>query len=498
MPTPQSTPLKHLLGSIPNSENDGTSTFKALLRETSTYRYFVQMKDDAVTEGGFFDLAKVSGLRVIGAGGFLRELRRKNNRTQKEMAELAGVTRVCLTTWELNDNKALLEILVKISEHFKIDRDNIYSMIDQGKFSLSTNLPLRPQAIRDIIPYLVPHRPNNQKVTILKCPETVMLRIKTITTSIWKTQYLYQTNSKDLNLYLKAFFLYNKEYKIQPPLTNEVKHWHENSVDLIKAVIIPLLQTDGSCIENFPEFYGNNKILHDLLVDSMYFSCNVLPSSYMTHARSSNIFQTKYRNNRGKKAVARIMSMCGNIKTIPAKGQTREQYLKEPQAHINYLMEATETEQKIALRIWASAEGNVGVERDKSYIYPSLRITCTNPTVINQLKELASQFNIYFRIDKSKDTWSGFHRLSSKSIKNAINFLKIGSFIQNVEIGANSPYYESLAKDELLLGILEFKIREKKNASLRTLPIDQIHHKIRNIVLKKEYKTVDYYIQYFI
>ena len=142
-----------------------------------------------------------------------------------------------------------------------MDRDNVYSMIDQGKFSLSTALPLRPQAIQDIIPYLVPHQPNDQKVTILNCPETVMFRIKTITTNLWKTHYLYQINSKDLNLYLKAFFQYNKEYKIQPPLTNEVKHWHENGVDLIKAVIIPLLQTDGSCIENFPEFYGNNKIL---------------------------------------------------------------------------------------------------------------------------------------------------------------------------------------------------------------------------------------------
>ena len=88
MPSSQSTPLKHLLGSILNPENDGTSTFKALLRETSTYRYFVQMKDDAVTEGGFFDLAKVPGLRVVDAGGFLREIRRKNNLTQKEMAEL--------------------------------------------------------------------------------------------------------------------------------------------------------------------------------------------------------------------------------------------------------------------------------------------------------------------------------------------------------------------------------------------------------------------------
>ena len=498
MPISQSTHLNSLPESISKPEKDGASNFKVLLRETSTYRYFVQMKEDAVTEGGFFNLAKVSGLRVIGAGGFLRELRRKSNLTQKEMAELAGVTRDCLTAWELNNNNALLEILVKISEHFKIDREKIYSMIDQGKFSLSTNLPLRPQAIRDIIPYLVPHQPNDQKVTILNCPKTVMFRIKTITTNLWKTQYLYQINSKDLNLYLKAFFLYNKEYKIQPPLTNEVKHWHENGVDLVKAVIIPLLQTDGTCVENFPIFMGKNKILHDLLVDSMYFSYNILPSTYMKQSDSMNVPRTVYGNKKSKKAATDIMSMCGNTKTIPAKGQTREQYLKEPQAHINYLMDATETEQKIALRIWASAEGNVGVERDKSYIYPSLRITCTNPTVINQLKELARQFNIYFRIDKSKDTWSGFHRLRSKSIKNAINFLKTGSLIQNVKIGAKSPYYEGLAKDELLLGILEFKIREKKNASLRTLPIDQIHHMIKNIVLKKEYKTVDYYIQYFI
>jgi hypothetical protein len=370
-------------------------------------------------------------------------------------------------------------------------------MIDHGKFCLSTNLPLKPQAVRDIIPYLVPHQPNDQKVTILNCPETVMLRIKKITKNLWKSQSLYQANSKDLNLYLKALFLYTKEYKINPPLTNEVKHWHNSGVDLVKAVIIPLLQTDGTCVKNCLIFMGKNKILHDLLVDSMYFSYNILPSTYMKQPDSVFVPRTVYGHKKSKKVATDLMSMCGNIKTIPAKGQTQEQYLEETQAHISYLMGATETEQKIALRIWASAEGNVGVERDKGYIYPSLRITCTNPIVINQLKELASQFNIYFTIDMSKDTWSGFHRLNSKSISNAINFLKIGSLIQNVKISAKSPYYEGLAKDELLLGILEFKIREKKNSSLRKLPIDQIHHKIRNIVLKKEYKTVDYYIQYF-
>jgi hypothetical protein len=54
-----------------NSENDENTlpkTFKALMRENSVYKYFVELKEGVFTEKGFLDLIKVPGLRVTGAG----------------------------------------------------------------------------------------------------------------------------------------------------------------------------------------------------------------------------------------------------------------------------------------------------------------------------------------------------------------------------------------------------------------------------------------------
>ena len=79
-----------------------------------------------------------------------------------------------------------------------------------------------------------------------------------------------------------------------------------------------------------------------------------------------------------------------------------------------------------------------------------------------------------------------------------MQFLKLGGFIKGVKIGGNSPYHEGIAKDVLLLGILEYKKCELENSDLKKLPIQQAHHKINKIIENRKYKAVDYYINYFI
>lgn len=191
------------------------------------------------------------------------------------------------------------------------------------------------------------------------------------------------------------------------------------------------------------------------------------------------------------------MDLAGNAKTAPALGQTIEEYLKEPQPHLDYLMNASETEQQIALRIWAATEGNITIRKRHRYVYPCLVITCAHPDLIKTLQQIARRFNINFQITRSKNTWSGIKMLHTSALSSSIEFLKLGGFVKGVKISAHSKYHEGIDKDVLLLGILEFKKRELENSHLKKLPIQQVHHKINEIVENGSYKSADYYINYF-
>jgi hypothetical protein len=83
----------------------------------------------------------------------------------------------------------------------------------------------------------------------------------------------------------------------------------------------------------------------------MHFVYNEFPTAYFM-GPSSNTLRTEYKNKAIKKIRDEIMNLAGNAKTCPATGQSIFEYLKEPQPHVHYLMDASKTEQKIALRIW--------------------------------------------------------------------------------------------------------------------------------------------------
>lgn len=77
-------------------------------------------------------------------GEKLKILRKKNNLTQNELAEKLGVSTGAVGLWELNKREPDLEMLVKISEIFKVSTDylikdeenNIVTIIgNNGTFS---------------------------------------------------------------------------------------------------------------------------------------------------------------------------------------------------------------------------------------------------------------------------------------------------------------------------------------------------------------------------
>jgi transcriptional regulator with XRE-family HTH domain len=473
--------------------------FKALIRETSVYKYYVELKENVFSKQGFLDLIKVPYLRISGAKQFLKTLRRKTGLSQQELAKFLNVSRCHVKNWE-NYRDIPLEFLIGIAEIGKISKDEIYSLIDKGIFKTRLDLPVRFEKIRDIVRHLSPQKAGvNWQITLFNYSDKILSKIKS-TFRVNPICLLYRMiiNSKELYLYLKTFFKYTKVSKIFPPLTYETKDWYDKNIDLKRAIIIPFLQSDGSICQktNYIRFHGKNKILHDYFVDAMYFEYNELPSSYLN--RTETCFVTEYIEK--EKIVKEIMDLAGNTKTSPAKrGQKVEEYLQEQQPHLNYLINASKTEQMIALRIWASTEGSIGIQRNNygRNVYPRLNIACSHPHIVSQLKKIAQRFRMNFVIKSKKDIWSGIEGLYTSALSSCIEFLKLGGFIKGVKISASSPYHEGIDKDILLLGIFEFKKREKKrDKSISRLSKD-VHHEINKIIEKREYKTEDFYIKYF-
>jgi len=486
---------------VENDKNSLSTKFRALIRETSVYKYYVELKGDALTEQGFFDLAKVHGLRIAEAGKFLKKLRRKKRLRQIDIAKILNVSRNQVNHWENNYRTVPLQVLVKIAEACELSRERIYSLIDNGQFKTKIRLPAKFEKIRDIIPYLSPQKSGvNWQITVIDCSDKILSKIKaTFNMHPISLTHGKRIRSKELYNYITTFFWYTKVPKIQFPLINEVKLWHENGVDLKRAIICPCLQSDGGMSQqNYRlRFCGRNKTLHDYFVDAMYYEYDKFPTSYFKcwDKRQSGCYATEYIEK--PELVKDVIKLAGNAKTKPAVGQTINDYLSEPQPHLNYLTNATETEQRIAIRIWASAEGRISICRIYGFFYPVLGISCAHPDLAIQLQQIARHFDINFTKRRIESYWSGIQGLYSSTIVSCINFLRLGGFIKGVKIGGNSKYHEGIDKDVLTLGILEFKKREKTNQNLRNLSLKSVHEAINKIIKNREYNTADYYINHF-
>lgn len=495
--------FKNQVQTMEKSKKSESTIFKALQRETSVYKYYVELKEDALTEQGFFDLLKVPDLFITGAGQFLKCLRKKNSLRQKDIAKTVGLTRGSVNQWENYNTRIALKSLVKIVETLGVSRDTIYSLLDQGTFSLRrVTLPLKFERIRNIVQYFNPFKDDNKgQITLLKCCSDEMLSKIRVILNVKPMTYGNRRliHSRELYNFLTTFFRYSKVPKIHLPLTTDVKDWYDNGIDLKRAVILPCLQSDGN-MDQFrpyymPRFSGKSRNLHNYFVDAMYYEYHVLPSSYYTY--DSGVYCTKYARRSINEISGELINLAGNIKTSPAHKQTVADYLKEPQPHLNCLMNVSGTEQLIALRMWATTEGSISITKNNRHAYPRLKIACAHPELTKGLQQIARRFNINFAITRSKSTWSGIHALSVNTLSSCINFLKLGGFIKGVKIGATSSYHEGIDKDILLLGILEFKKRELEDNRLKKLPIQQIHFKINKIVENRGYKSADHYINYF-
>ena len=471
-------------------------------RGITVFCHKISVKEDNLTKDGYFDLKKIPNLRIFD-NGFLKIIRKKYQKTQHEISKITKTPFRTVIGWQSYNKAMPFNKLMRICNKLGIAEKEIYELINGSEFTFGRHhgknrikLPLKPNEFK-MAKYLIPIEPN--KVYVIKNTpkeiKDIIIQTFSIDNYYFKKTGLLVIYSYLLYEFLKAYYRYNKELLLQFPLSKEIPNWIKEKVNITRAVIIPLLITDGGEKPACVFCSGESSIVHDIWTDACYYSLNKLPSSYKLPYKS--IFVTSHRL--ASDILSKIKKICPAFRTSPTK-ESPGGYMKLPQPTISYLFESPKLEQQIALRLWAITEGSVSIHNSKSekLITPTIRIACAHPILVNELKTMAKMNKINFSISKGYNTWSGISGLQTTSIISAINFLKIGGFIRGVRVAkSRSKYFGGFDKQDVLLGILEFTKRQRENEKYRTDDIQKVNKWIRDIIKNKEFKEEEYYIKYF-
>ena len=477
------------------------SVFEYLIYEKTVFALKVKLNKDNLTKEGYFDLEKIPNLRVLD-NGFLKSLRKKLGKTQNELSELIDVPLRTWIGWEFYDKYLPFDKLILLKEKLNLKDTELYQMIKNTKFTYGNHhgknrLEIPSSVNFELVNYLIPI--SVDRVYVVKsAPQEIkdyILKQFSIDNNYFKKSGLIVIYSYLLNKFLKTFYIYEKKILLEFPLSDEVKSWVSLGIDLKKSVIIPLLLSDGGEKSNNRLFFsGASNVLHNIWADALFYQYGLLPSSFL--AKYKSIFVTTH--NVSDKILSEIKEICPNFKTSP-RNEFKIEYLANLQPSIKYLFNSNKLEQETAIRLWANTEGSIGIAMDRrsNLINPSLKIAIAHPSLIYELKKLCEINGIIFMIIKEEKNWSGLSALRSTSITSTINFLRIGGFIRGTKIKAQSKYFNGLDKQDVLLGILEFIIRQRKSGTYKSEDINKIYDYIRTIVINKEFKEEEYYLNIF-
>ncbi|MEK6820264.1 MAG: helix-turn-helix transcriptional regulator [Nanoarchaeota archaeon] len=471
-------------------------------REKTVFLHKVSVRLENLTKDGYFNLNKIPQLRILD-NGFLKKIRKEYQKTQQDLARMIKTPLRTIIGWESYKKALPFSKLIEVCNKLNINKRKMHQLVYGCEFTFGEHhgknrikLPLKPEDFK-MANYLIPITPD--KVYAIK---NTPKEIKDVIIKDFSIDKYYLNKTRLLVIYsyllyhfLKTFYIYKKDLILKFPLSKEVPFWVSKNVNLSKAVIIPLLITDGG--EKISSVFcsGESNIIHDIWADACYYEFNKLPSSYKVPYKS--IFITTHRFNQD--ILNSLKSNCPIFKTSPSK-ESAEEYLKLKQPTISYLLYRSRLEQQIAIRLWAITEGSISIHNSKreKLITPNLRIACAHPKLTNELKEIVKSIGINMSIKKGYNNWSGVGGLQTTSIKSIINFLKIGGFIRGVKVAkSKSKFFGGFDKQDVLLGILEFMKRQRENKSYRTSNIQKINKWIKNIIRNKEFKNELYYTNYF-
>jgi transcriptional regulator with XRE-family HTH domain len=410
-----------------------------------------------------FDLRKLT-CRCFVLGPKLKEWRNEQKLTQNQVVEkleLAG--RFQLMDFEKGKVGVPLNLLFKFVNLYKKEKE-FENKLPQLYFSRNRNeiiLPLAPGQIDKIIEFLKPIHRNVVKVS-LRASEKELREIE----SIFKVRINYlkslrTINSRALVDFLSTFYEYNKVCKLDFPLTKEVAELTKKGVDLRKAIIVPLLQSDGfASIKKGFEFTGKCRHMHDLFTDAMFYQYGIPPSGYFFDSDNDGSFKTFYVPN--TKIYADLVGLGKAFKSCPNKGQSVSEFLKNAQPTLEYLFNSELGELVFAFRIYSSAEGCIC----HTGSCPKFEIACANPSLANDLVIIADKLGISLKISKGH-TWSGTSSVVTNKIRDVELFEKMGGFMDKITVEGNSTYLKGVEKNKVLKVIVKHREKIRKNKTER-------------------------------
>lgn len=471
-------------------------------RGVTVFCYKILIKKENLTKEGYFNFQKINDLRILD-NGFLKIIRIKYKKTQPELSKITKTPLRTVIGWQSSKKAMPFKKLIKLCNKIGMPEKEVYELIKGSEFTFGKHhgknrikLPLKPEEF-NMANYLLPNEPN--KVYAIKnTPQEIkkmIIKNFSIDNYYYKKKSLLVVYSYLLNRFLKTYYTYKKELILNFPLSKEVPQWIKEKINITRAVIIPLLITDGGEKPNCVFCSGESNIVHDIWSDACYYELEKLPSSYKVPYKT--IFVTSHRLS--KEILMEIKKFCPSFKTSPVN-ESIENYKKLSQPSISYLFKSPKLEQQIALRLWAITEGSISIHNSKKerLITPNIRIACAHPILIIELKKIAELNGINSSIGKGYNTWSGISSLQTTSISSAINFLKIGGFIRGVNVSKlRSKFFGGFDKQDVLLGIFEFMKRQREEKKYRIEDIQKINKWVKDIIENKQFNNEEYYIKYF-
>ena len=226
---------------------DGFTIYK---KSVFTFKYTINKNN--ITSEGMFDLERVPNLRIMD-NGFLKRLRLKTSKTQRECARLTGIPLRTWIGWESYHKLLPFSKLVVLSKQVGVSKKMLYALIKGAVFSYGKHhgkikqaLPLIPHKF--ILPkYLIPEK-KWESVFSKRCAckhKKYILGAYPFDKCLFKKRGLIVINSYLLAIFLKTFYIYKKESLLNFPLSSETHKLIKSGADLRKSVIIPLLLSDG-------------------------------------------------------------------------------------------------------------------------------------------------------------------------------------------------------------------------------------------------------------
>jgi len=455
-------------------------------RKTSVWNYKGKLRGENILPNGYFDFSKIQELRAYN-GKLLRKYRKLIDKTQKKLGNIFNINRIDIDNWERNNCGTPVSILFETAKMANISKEQVIKDLEKTKtmFSMETK------------PFNLPFKLNDLNYY----PFKLMHPIKNNSVYFYGHKELEEGTNKVLNSFLSTFFEYEKEALIKTPLTALVSQWNRIGIDLLVPISV-LFVTEGSFNHKKTGlvFINNSKMLHDILVDCIYFKFKQFPTSYFRERKrkpKNSTFITSYTNDAHYEITDKIVNFVRNIKTAPHEDQSIKQYLMEPQPNLDFILNKNNGEQLTAFRLFMVTEGSIYITTHFGYVYPVFEIASAHPDIVKFLEKLSDRFNFNFKENKSKRTWSGLKGVRARGIAISLKILKNDLILDNIQLTSKSKYFEGFNKKDLLLAILELRRRQDANKKLLNNKSSILNKEIQKILKTKAYKDANFYIEYF-